>query len=273
MKKSLVSILTIVTVVCIVYGSIVNLKLIKLPSKFFHYNNSSSKNTSGEFTDDFDIKDIKNVNIDCSVADINIYSGKEFSIDYNCTEGLEPKYTYKNGNIEITQNKAAFRKNWGALNNCEINIAIPQNISIDTLDIASDVGDLEISGLTANKMTIDSDTGECKISNCTIDNLTTKSDVGDIKFEDCQTDITDVNNNVGNIELKDITFNSLNATSDVGDIDISSACNIKNYSFDLSSDIGEVEVFSDNHGKKYKISGDSDKKIIAASNIGDVEVK
>ncbi|MBQ2116803.1 MAG: DUF4097 family beta strand repeat protein, partial [Lachnospiraceae bacterium] len=92
-------------------------------------------------------------------------------------------------------------------------------------------------------------------------------------FEDCQTDITDVNNNVGNIELKDITFNSLNATSDVGDIDISSACNIKNYSFDLSSDIGEVEVFSDNHGKKYKISGDSDKKIIAASNIGDVEVK
>lgn len=265
MKKRIEVVLTFITLYCIIYGCYKNIGPFGLKTL-------NAVKTTNNLTNEFEVIEVKNLFIDADVMDVNIKTGNDFSIEYDCTKGLEPEYKYRNGDIEIKQkNKNKFK--WGITNKCEVNITLPKDTRLEKADININVGDREISDVMADKFIIEANTGDTEIEKCDINELILQSDVGDTTIETSNIISADIAGNIGDKKVDISDFELLKVTSDVGDIEISSKDNIKNYNFDVATDIGEVKAFSNNAGKKYKIDNDDNRKIIVKANVGDIKIK
>lgn len=127
MKKGIyLTIITIITVICIIGGSLYHLVnfLSFLP---FHTttSGSSTKEVASSASEPLDA--FQNIVADTDVADITVCTGDDYSIDYQATTKLAPKYEVKNGTLTIQQT-VKHTDNWGIgtpKRRCKITITIP----------------------------------------------------------------------------------------------------------------------------------------------------
>lgn len=235
MKKGIyLTIITIITVICIIGGSLYHLVnfLSFLP---FHTTSSSSSTKEVASSASEPLDAFQNIVTDTDVADITVCTGDDYSIDYQATTKLAPKYEVKNGTLTIQQTVKHTDK-WGIgiqKRRCKITITIPAETSLDSIDIDGDVGDTEIK-------------------QCTIPSIETDSAVGD-------TDIIDCN------------FNKLDVDGDVGDITVQSKQDLSDYKMECDTSIGEVSVNHHSHKDNYSQRGKAG-TIILDNSTGDISV-
>lgn len=240
MKKNIyISVITFVTLCCIIIG-ILNGRVLHFGNKKVH-------------SEEINLDNYNKLAMEGNIMDIELKEGEKFSVHYECTEGIDPICSVDNNTLTITQKK---KKMWffGTGNQkCNVTIEVPQGTVLEDMDVKLDVGDVTLNGIQNKATTISLDVGEIEINN---------SILGDTK----------VDVDTGDIDIKKSEFGNMEAQTDIGDIEISSIKDLIDYSFELKCDLGEVSVNDKEYGRKYEDNTESDYKIRATTDIGDVDI-
>jgi DUF4097 and DUF4098 domain-containing protein YvlB len=124
--------------------------------------------------------------------------------------------------------------NFGFNASCKVTIVVPDGVEISMIDITSDVGDINISGINATRATIDT--------------------------------------NVGDVDLSSMTFKQMNISADVGDIKLSGIEGISDCNVDISTDLGSISFMGKSHGTSFSKTGSADATLTITADVGSVKV-
>ncbi len=253
MKKNVyLIIITAITVLCIIGGSLYHLIGLGIQN----HRLSVREVERVEFQSDLEA--FTSIDATMSVTDLNIQLGNTYSISFSGNKEIEPQYHVENGVLVITQKdpKPTIGINNHSINNnaCNTVITIPANANaLDTLTLNCNVGDVDIAGIN-------------------VDTLKITADVGDIDIDNCTGKEIIVNGSVGDIDLAKNDFLATTVSADVGDVDIIVLGSLSDYNLDITADIGEVEVNHKKHKKEYHASAASEYSIKATGSVGDISV-
>lgn len=243
MKKLFLSILSIVTICAIVFGTM-------------HHMGSAIPFFKGIFTESKSEKDSKKINAfesiqaDGAVMDITIERGDTYSIDIDATEGMMPEYSVQEGILNIRQ----ANKQMVHLNDldCDVIIRMPEGKDLKEININGAVGDIEISGISSKMTTISSDVGNINANDTDLGAMNLKTSVGDIEINDC-------------------AFTNADIYSDCGDVDIESANDLSDWKLNCETDIGKVTIQNDSKGQNFSQNG-TGKIMTVECDTGDIDI-
>lgn len=276
-KTAYLTTLAIITVACILLGSIYHIGGwvgfgIGTFFDFLSFNddskNSGSKWNYVTYSENIDTFD--KVEIDTSVMNITIKEGNNFHLEYDCVEYLKPDLSVKNGIFKLKQPS---KPRWGRNNKCSMTLTIPSGTVLSTTDITSDVGDININTTESTNISIESDVGNINIESCTFETSEIEGNVGDIDINKSVLGKSDMETDTGDIDIKDCEFKDIEIYNDVGNVDLNTISDISNYNIELTTDIGSIN-FNGNKQKKHfyqAASGSSETyRIYIETDIGDI---
>lgn len=252
MKKSIyLTIIWGITILAIIFGTFYHStdwgekvlgKLgIKIPSHTQHFD---------ETLNTFD-----KISFDVDLSEIEIITGNDYHISYKCTENVIPEYEVKNGTLQITQTSKNphFPKRNGN-DNCEIIITVPRDAALSDITGYCDLGDVELSNLTADNISITCDLGEASLSNVSATSITC----------DC---------NLGSCEMDGCDFDNLTINNDLGSVEVNGSISLSDYTMKLSASMGGIEVNDKDYRSSYEQIGDKDKTITISCDMGSIEIE
>lgn len=251
MKKNIyLSILTVITVLCIIGGSCYHLMGwgASLIGRFLPEGQESAGSiVSSNATE---LGEFSSISIDANVMDLTIVPGDNATLSFKGNSKLAPKYEVKGDTLVITQDSI---RNLMGNKNCSVTITLPQDAYYEQVEIISDVGDIDISGMRGARLTLDAAVGDMDLDSCDFEEMELIADVGDADVTDCN-------------------FSRLNVDNSVGDIDVDSASDLSEYTIDLSTDVGEVEVNEKSYRRSYSQDGEHGKNVTLSNSTGDISL-
>ena len=275
-KKTYIIVISLITVACIVIGSI----------RFFGGYMDGDYSIFGFFSDgktesivkDVDLDSFSSVNITGAIMDVEIRKGDSFKLHYECNkEKFIPEYVVENGNLKITQKKSSGFTLFSFSSNakCMIVLTVPDGTNLSDLKISSDTGDLIISDIVVEKANIETDTGDVKVNNANLGNLIADTDTGDIIFDgDTLADVK-MTSDTGDITIKNSTMAGVEIESDTGDIKVACGLKMESYNASLTTDTGSVNINGKSQGDKYSVDSTDGTglKMKMSTDTGDITVE
>lgn len=279
MKKNVyLIILTLVTVICIIGGTCYHLVgwgvsfLSHLPFASF-YSDSDDTESSGTTlsTDTVSLPSFNTVKIDSKVMNLSIEKGDDYSIQCDSTEKLNPKYEIKDNTLIVSQKQKIKIHNFMNTQKCSVHITIPEDTTLELINVDGATGDINLSNLDVTTLKIDNSVGDVKMDNCKIASIGIDTSTGDVKLNDCEANEIDVDTSVGDTVIKDNIFEKLYVDGSVGDVKVSSSKDLSDYAYDLDTSIGDVSINGVSHKKEYQQKGTGG-KITVDNSTGDISI-
>lgn len=251
MKKTIfLIILGIVTVGCIIYGTVYhigggfrNLKHSGIfvsddgneDGKFsFHFDFDTDEETNNEHNLNQKLETFSKIKIDTSIMDIRIQEGDGFYISSSWNrEWLRPEVSVNNGQLNVIQKSS--KKNKAGSNNARLTLTVPAGSKFEDLDINSNVGEIKIRKLDAEDI--------------------------------------DIELNVGEISLRDVNFDNATIDNNVGEVSIYTDVNLDDYTINLATDVGDVNYDGKRFKHSYNQKGSGNHKIKINTNVGEINLK
>ena len=179
MKKNIyLIIITIITVVCIIAGSLYHIGGFAL-DLFDNLIPHSDKSLGNVCTKELSVDEFSNLIFDTTISNIYVKTGDSYTVSYKCNKRLVPKIKSSGDTLTISQSKGSnYRRNTTS----EITVTIPEGAALNKLSLDTGVGDLYVTG--------------CSFATCDVDGGT-----GDLSFENCAFDEMDIDGGTGNITV------------------------------------------------------------------------
>ena len=279
MKKNVyLIIITLITVICIIAGTCYHLVgwgvsfLSHLPFASF-YSDSDDTESSGTTlsTGTVSLPSFNTVKIDSKVMNLSIEKGDDYSIQCDSTEKLNPKYEIKDNTLIVSQKQKIKIHNFMNTQKCSVHITIPEDTTLELINVDGATGDINLSNLDVTTLKIDNSVGDVKMDDCKTDSIDIDTSTGDVKLNGCEANEINVDTSVGDTVLKDITFEKLYVDGSVGDVKVSSPKDLSDYAYDLDTSIGEVSINGVSHKKEYQQKGTGG-KITVDNSTGDISI-
>uniref|UniRef100_UPI003FEE959D DUF4097 family beta strand repeat-containing protein n=1 Tax=Agathobacter sp. TaxID=2021311 RepID=UPI003FEE959D len=279
MKKYVYLIIfTLVTVICIIGGTCYHLVgwgvsfLSHLPFASF-YSDSDDTESSGTTlsTGTVLLPSFNTVKIDSKVMNLSIEKGDDYSIQCDTTEKLNPKYEIKDNTLIVSQKQKIKVHNFMKNPKCSVHITIPEDTTLELINIDGATGDISLSNLDVTTLKIDNSVGDVKMDNCKIASIGIDTSTGDVKLNDCEANEIDVDTSVGDTVIKDNIFEKLYVDGSIGDVKVSSSKDLSDYAYDLDTSIGDVSINGVSHKKEYQQKGTGG-KITVDNSTGDISI-
>lgn len=252
MKKNIyLTIIWVITIFAIIAGTFYHST--GWGEKFFDKLGIKTPSHTQHFDESLDTFD--RISFDADLSEIEIKTGNDYHISYECTENLIPEYEVKNGTLQVTQtSKNPHFPNRNGSDNCEIIITVPQDASLSDITGYCDLGDVELNNLTADNISITCDLGEASLSNVSATSITC----------DC---------NLGSCEIDDCYFDNLSINNDLGSVEVSGNISLTDYTMKLTASMGGIEINDKDYHSSYEQKGDTDKTITISCNMGSIEIE
>ena len=248
MKKNVyMTILTIVTILCIVTGCLLHLHIFDWNLPVFHISDGNVVFDSGEDSDAGPMTEnvqsldaFTEIEIDTNVLSATINVGDSYGVALNCNEKLIPTVSVENGKLLVKQRTK--NKWFHGSTSADMLITVPAGTDLKTLTATHNVGDLKVEGVNIDVVDLKVNVGDIDLDNIAGSTLTVDSDTGDVEAEAC-------------------SFKTVTIKSDVGDAEYESATNISDYKMDLETDVGDINLCnqdqdSDHYGVKHSYKQD-----------------
>lgn len=241
MKKIYLTILYIITAICVLFGCFL-----------FVSNNSSFLPEKKKVGAEQNLESFHKLKMNMDIASLSVVYGDDFKIEYECSKDLEPVIKQTNDTLTITQtNKRKMLRN---NSKCNITVTIKEGTSLDLLDIDSDIGTINLQELA-------------------ITSFSCKADIGDIEMNDCTIEDGEIETDIGNIDLSSCSFEELTMTADTGNISIDSEQSLADYKIDISADLGEISYNGQDYKKSFHSQGtDKGKFLSIKSDLGTISL-
>lgn len=269
MKKIYITVITLVTIFCIIGGTIFRFGLFGIPRLFF------DEGEYGSYYDTVNLSSFENIKVEADIMEVKIYTGSSFSLEYSASKkSLVPSYEIKGDTITIKQKQKVRNGVFGInTNNCVLTLTVPEGTKLKAIDISTNVGNAEINRISAQSINIDSDVGDCTILECKFERTELESNVGDINAKNSELGTVTGSSDVGDVSIINCGFGDLDIESDVGDVDIVSSDSLENYDINLNSDIGEVHFNNNGYKKNFTQSGNSGYKVKVTTDVGSISLE
>lgn len=261
--------LSVVTIICILLGSIYHLSGWFLPD---------SKLGGTVETYEGELEAFDSIKIDADIADVKLETGDTYSLSYECSSELVPEVTVEHNTLTLTQPNTPHNwKNWKKINKakCKITLTLPSDAVIDEGNIYSSVGNITIKDMQAKDMTLEASVGEINLSSCTFQHSDFTANVGNLETEDCDLGNGKVTADVGNISLSHCSFTNLDVTNSTGNISLDTALDLTNYDISMSTDFGSLTINGDAKKKSFaQAAKDSSttNKLTIENSLGNIDV-
>lgn len=251
MKKNIYLItITIITVVCIIAGSLYHIGGFAL-SLFDNLIPHSDKSPGNVCTKELSVDEFSNLIFDTAVLNINVTTGDSYMVSYKCNERLVPKIKSSGDTLTISQSgKTNYKRNTTS----EITVTIPFGAALNNLSFDTGVGEVTLDALTASDAEFD--TG-----------------VGDLYVTDCSFATCDVDGGTGNLSFENCAFDEMDIDGGTGDITVTSSQSLDGYMMDLDSGIGDITINGNDYDDEYEVNEHAKKHLVIDSGLGDIVVR
>lgn len=203
-----------------------------------------SKSTNIIYDKQFELEDIKNIDVKQDAGDILVKETTEDYIKvvlYGENEG-DAQVELNNGKLTIdnTHNKRSFAFfNFGVAKN-DIIIYVPSNYS-NVINIKNDYGECELTDLENATVNIDCDAGNVELGK--IRNATIKCDYGNVEVKEIMNKC-EIKADCGNIQIDTISIKENSSIkADLGNVDINSTNDIY---IDADVELGKTNIDKNN---------------------------
>lgn len=159
MKKNIyLIIITIITVVCIIAGSLYHIGGFAL-GLFDNLIPHSDKSLGNVCTEELSIDEFSNLIFDTTISNIYVKTGDSYTVSYKCNKRLVPKIKSSGDTLTISQSKGSnYRRNTTS----EITVTIPEGASLNKLSLDTGVGEISLDALTAADAEFDTGVSQTK---------------------------------------------------------------------------------------------------------------
>ena len=252
-KKTYVITISIITVLCIIWGSMHYIGGFMDGDYNFmgFFSNGKTKNIS----QDVEITEFSSINVESEIMDIEIQKGDKFSCHYECNkEKLKPKCSIEGGVLKIKQKGSSGFTLFSSGGKCKVTITVPDGKALSDIKIVSDTGDLKMADTVTESFTLESDTGDVVITNSNLGNTKIETDTGDITITASAMSDMKLNSDTGDMKVNDSTMAGVDIESDTGDISIKGGIKVASYNITMDSDTGDIKINGTDQGSKCSMS-------------------
>ena len=241
------------------------------------------------------VEPFTDMDLDIGNSNVNIIEGDEFKVEYSVYNDV-PTIEVKNEKLiiihKVKNGQFVFHLGLVEYEKPTINIYIPKETKLGTININDDAGNIKIKSQSVGNLKMDVDEGIINLSDSEFENIDIESNSGDITISGIKADTMDMSVDYGNVRIDDTEMDKLKIDADAGnikaessrinDIDIKSdAGNVKleitgekaDYSIEASVDFGNLKIDGERQGSKVNMEGKSGKSIKVKSNAGNVDIE
>lgn len=224
-----------------------------------------------------ELEPFSDIDIDCRFSTVRLIPDEKAKtyraeVTFNEKDG-KPEFQSKDGKLSVSDKNAGnhyavslnfFGRSpeYGALN-----IYYPKKKDLDNVNINCDMGDVDLSGIDAERVTIRCGSGEVNLEEVTSDFLEVKADMGSIKGTDLRTRGMDIGVQSGEIDLDGLFRGKNKVSCDTGSCRVRTKLPQSAYSIDTRIDVGEVNIGNEtvSGGYKEKVENSNAKNSFALS--------
>lgn len=247
-KKIYLSIIYSITAICIVAGIIINVW--SVPSLSWKNGFIRGRNyiTINDTLDSF-----YNLDIDVSVANINISTGDSFAISYKGSQAYRPEYYIYDNTLKVNQSA-----NNGHITNAlrnsksELTITVPADTSLTNISCNINAGNCDLSDIKGSDITIHADMGNLGLALCSFNDY-------------------NLNVNMGNVDVSQCSFDNMYLNTDMGNISVNLPHSVT-CAYKLDTDLGNINVYGTNHKNSFSDNLTADKVVTAKTSMGNVNI-
>ena len=253
MKKNVyLTVLAIVTVICILFGSIYHIIGFGLDVFDALIMSDSDDDNSREkiSMDPVELETFTNISIDADLMDLTLETGNGYRISYRCNKKMTPEYRVESDTLYITQSPAS---PLGNNNQCTVVVTVPADVLLSMVSIDLDLGDVDLDSIKTQSL-----------------DLTAR--LGDVDLEHCELGSSTVSANLGDVDLDDCGFTNLDVTVDMGDLYVNSSAALSDHTIEAEIDMGELEINGNTYRNKFSQAGQNGYTVSLRSHMGDVEL-
>lgn len=269
MKKAVyLTLLTIVTIICILFGVFYHVLGRIAGNGFRIFTKGYYSSEQCDFSEQID--EFTSIQMDIAAAEVMIEKGDAFSIAYEGIEDLKPQYSVDNKVLNVKSSTKGIHFTTSIV--CKLTVTIPEGTKLNGVVFDIDAGNLEAYGLNADKLEIDVDAGNVEVYDAACDRVTIDVDAGNVIFKDGELGSVEASADMGNIEFKSCAFDILEAEADMGNVEVHSSQSLEDYSMNIDVDLGNVDVNGHDYSGGYTSAGDSDHRIDITVSLGNAEI-
>lgn len=235
-------IITIITAVCIIVGVFGRTFHVKGKNRF----GTVFTKAGAEVTEEMKTEAFDTVNIELDLGEIVFEEGDDYFVSYAFPEKIKPIIKVSGGALTITQQEGNIL-NLEDFSDCKLVVTVPAGTELYSIDISTDMGNIDVNKISAQSATVSSDMGELDFQECDFVTLSADSDMGDIKVEDSSITSADMESSMGEVKLTAVTCDNLTVEVDMGDIKLEGEFKHVN----AKTDLGEIKENGASQGTEY----------------------
>ena len=267
-KKRYMNILTVITIVCILIGTIYHTGLWAFPLSI----GGGNKEAVDAALDAFE-----SVDIESKSGGVLLRTGNEYRLEITKDFPDDVRYEVRDGVLHLkTTGKNKLNFGFSLFSSAKknlITITIPSEQSLEKEKILLKMGSVELTGITGEKADIELDMGSVTMQDCTLMDVDLSADMGSITIKSSSIQDLNAEADMGSITLSDCEVENLDADADMGSINLSLAGSKEEYTMELKTDMGSVNVDGHKEGKSFLQKGTTGKKITAKAQMGSINIK
>ena len=275
MKKNLyVTVLTVITIVLIFVGLVWHVA----PFSGITLPWNSPRNDSGNgkmITRDWqgtELGECREISFSINAGDVTLQTGDQYNIRYEGNDRFVPEVNAEEGIWTVKQQLRKNNFRFHDIRENRIVVTIPVETVLGSVEFNVNAGDLNISGINADRMSIDADAGDIDLRNGQIGTLKMVANAGDLDIADTGFTNGSLDLNAGDLKIRNAVFTELSGEMDMGNVEIASAVSLEDASIDLDVDLGDIRINGVNHKKTFHQNGSTGVQLKVSANLGDIKV-
>lgn len=151
-------------------------------------------------------------------------------------------------------------------------IYFPYGTQFEDVNVKNALGDLEMDGFTAKKLTVESNMGAVDLNDVTAGSAELVLSMGDLNAYGVTVGgAATVTNSMGDVDLSG-SFNDLDVDCDMGEITIHSDRPKSDYSYNVETSMGEIFLDGDTQNGDSAKGGSGSRKLNVSNSMGDVHI-
>ena len=283
MKRNVyMTLLTIVTVACIIGGSLHHIGGITAmhpdpkDENWFVFRGRGDVSREVLYSEETALggepAEPKALRIDGEIMDVQMIRGDAFRVEYTGGRRYTPDVTFEGDTIRITQKVKGviFGIDFSGFNNTLL-VTVPESSVLDDLEVTTDTGGIDVDGIRVGGAVLTSDTGEIACRNFQAKSTVLSTDTGAIGADASALGDLKAESDTGAIAIANCTFDDADIENDTGAVELSLA-DLKAWSLDLSSDTGRITVNGEKVKHAYRYDGHGSARVRVRTDTGRISL-
>lgn len=218
-----------------------------------------------------DLAPFQHIVVTADMADISFQWAEDYGVDLTWYQNRAMTYEVKDGvlTVENADHISAANRNGTG----EVIIYLPEDAKLEAVNLSTDMGDIDVTGLAMKYLTVGSDMGDIFITDCTVaESLIATVDMGDVNVTSCTVPKSLIaSTDMGSLYLSGALSGTLDLSDSMGDISVFIDRPASRFSYDIETDMGDITVDGESYRDRAEKSGGSD-TIKIRNDMGDVEL-